>query len=115
MDSVYDIVINANRTLDVNIQAYYISGGTEQPFSFDDYDNAKLEVRKDKNSAPIITFSTIDGSIELMANKFRLFKQAEDLNVREGEYLYDMVLYGVTMPVRAFLSGKFIIQSIITK
>lgn len=109
--SVYDIVINANKTLDVSIQAYFMSGTTQQPFSFDDYTSAELIVKKTKNSDPVLTFSTVDASIELMADKFRLHKAAADLNVREGEYIYEMVLYGMTIPVRAFLEGKFIINT----
>lgn len=114
-DSVYDIVINANRTLDVTIDAYYLSGTTEVPFSFDNYLSATLQVRKTSTTSPVLTFSTTDGSIVLMNGQFRLNKAHTDLNVREGEYYYDMVLHSVESPNRAFLSGKFIIEKIITQ
>lgn len=117
-DSAFNLTINKRRTLNVNITAYYLSGGTEVDFDFSSYTGAVLQVRT-KPDAPfvVLEFSTDDGSITLPATggTFNLFKSAEDLvNVRAGEYRYDMYLISATYPKRAFLSGVFTINSTIT-
>lgn len=111
-DSVYDIVINANSTLDVIIEAVILSGSTEVPFVFDDYYAGALVV-KDR-SKEILNLNTDNGGLTLLPEgKFRLFGIAEDLNIRAGEYSYNLFITSIDFPVRQFISGKFIIQSVI--
>lgn len=117
-DSAFNLTINKQRTLNVNVTAYYISGDTEVDFDFSSYTGAFLQVRT-KPDAPfvILSFNTSDASITLPATggTFNLYKTAEELAVvRAGEYRYDMYLISPTYPKRAFLSGLFTINSIIT-
>lgn len=117
-DSIFNLTINKQRTLNVNVTAYYISGDTEVEFDFSSYTGATLQVRT-KPDAPfvVLSFNTDDGSITLPVSggTFNLYKSADDLaKVRAGEYRYDMYLKSATYPKRAFLSGVFTINSIIT-
>jgi len=117
-DSNFNLTINKQRTLNVNIAAFYLSGDTEVEFDFSSYTGATLQVRM-KPDAPfvVLQFSTDDGSITLplSGGTFNLYKSADDLaKVRAGEYRYDMYLKSPTYPKRAFLSGVFTINSIIT-
>lgn len=117
-DMQYDILINKQRTLNVNLTAYYVSGGTEYDFDFSNYTGATLQVKM-KPDAPftILDFDTDDGSITLPTSggTFNLYKSAADLaKVRAGEYRYDMYLKSATTPKRAFLSGSFTIIDRIT-
>lgn len=117
-DSVYDIKINRNRTLNQVFEAYFLSGNTEVPFDFSPYSGATLEVKKNYASEHIIlTFSTSDGSIVLgVDGQFSLVKSADDLDkVRANNYQYDMYLSNTSSPKRAFLSGDFIISDYITQ
>lgn len=117
-DSVFNLTINKQRTLDVNIAAYYFSGDTEMEFDFSSYTGATLQVRT-KPDAPfvVLEFDTDDGSIVLPASggTFNLNKTATQLSiVRAGEYHYDMYLKSSAYPKRAFLSGIFTINNRIT-
>jgi hypothetical protein len=112
-DSQYNLILNKQRTLNVNITAYFISGGTEIEFDFSSYTGATLQVRT-KPDAPflILSFNTSDGSIvlPLSGGTFNLNKtEAQLTGIRAGEYWYDMYLSSVTYPKRAFLSGQFTI------
>ncbi len=119
-DSGWDILINKDRTLDVDVTAYYNSGDTCVDFQFDAYSGAVLQVKMKPDSPfTILTFSTTDGSITLPVSggTFNLFKSAEDLaKVRAGKYHYDMYLIPIVDATvkRAFLSGEFIISDRIT-
>ena len=116
-DSIYDMKVNRNRTLDQTFDAYFTSGATEFPFDFTVYSGATMQVRKQFGSSfTALTFSTDDGSIILGANgQFKLIKSAEDLQkVRAGEYKYDMYLSSATIPKRAFLSGDFTLFNYVT-
>lgn len=110
-DSQYNLIINKDRTLMVNITAQYLSGSTMVDYDFSSYSGACLQVRL-KPDSPFITlqFNTTDGSIVLPASggTFQLYKTAAQLEkIRAGEYFYDMYLISNTYPKRAFLSGSF--------
>ena len=116
-DSQYNLILNKQRTLNVNITAQYVSGtttgNTYVDFDFSSYTGATLQVRN-KPDAPfvVLQFSTTDGSIVLPVSggTFNLNKTATQLaTVRAGEYFYDMYLSSATYPKRAFLSGSFTI------
>ena len=114
-DSQYNLILNKQRTLNTNITATYISGGTEYEFDFSSYSAATLQCRR-KPDAPfvVLQFNTTDGSIVLPATggTFQLIKTDTELaDVRAGEYYYDMYLSSVTYPKRAFLSGQITIIS----
>ncbi len=112
-DSQYNLILNKGRTLNINITAYYLSGGTEYEFDFSSYSAATLQVRqKPESPFVILEFSTTDGSIVLPASggTFNLNKTAVSLaNLRCGEFMYDMYISSSTYPKRAFLSGSFTI------
>jgi hypothetical protein len=117
-DSQYNLILNKQRTLKVNITAQTLSGDTYTDFDFSSYSAATLQVRT-KPDAPFVTlqFSTTDGSIvlPLSGGTFQLVKTAEQLAiVRAGEYVYDMYLTSALYPKRAFLSGTFTIIPNIT-
>jgi len=108
--SKYDMIVVRDRTLNTVITAQYndpISGVT--PFDFASYTGATLQVKsKMESSTVLLEFSTTDDSIELLQNgQFKLFKSAEDMNIRAGEYYYDMYISSTVYPKRAFLSGGF--------
>jgi hypothetical protein len=118
-DSVYDMKVNRNRTLDQTFDAYFVSGDTEYEFDFgaNGYTGATMQVRKQFGSTfTALTFSTSDGSITLGANgQFNLNKSATDLQkVRAGDYIYDMYLSSASVPKRAFLSGEFKLFNYVT-
>jgi hypothetical protein len=116
-DSQYNLILNKSRSLKVSIVAQIPSGDTYVDFDFSSYTGATLQVRlKPDASYVILGFNTNDGSIILPASggTFQLIKTAEELDVRAGEYYYDMYLESVTYPKRAFLSGSFTIIPNIT-
>ena len=116
-DSVYDILINRNRSFDQTFDAYFTSGTTEYPFDFSVYTGATMEVRKQFGSSfTALTFSTDDGTIILGLNgQFNLNMTAENLKkVRAGDYIFDMYLSSATVPKRAFLSGNFKLYNYVT-
>lgn len=116
-DATYNIIIKKDRSLNQKFQAYFTSGSTEYDFDFTAYSGATLDVKRNFNSADtIITFSTDDGSIILGLNgEFSLIKSAALLeNIRANNYIYDMYLSSITVPKRAFLSGKFTIKDRVT-
>ena len=116
-DSIYDMKVNRNRTLDQTFNAYFTSGTTEYNFDFSVYTGATMEVRKQFGSTfTALTFSTDDGSITLgLDGEFNLNKSAADLQkVRAGDYIYDMYLTSATVPKRAFLSGEFKLYNYVT-
>ena len=116
-DSIYDMKVNRNRTLDQTFDAYFTSGSTEYEFDFTVYTGATMQVRKQFGSTfTALTFSTDDGSIVLGLNgQFTLSKSAADLQkVRAGDYIYDMYLTSASVPKRAFLSGEFKLHNYVT-
>jgi hypothetical protein len=114
-DALYDMTINKDRTLKMNITAQTLSGGTYTDFDFSSYTGASLQVRlKPDSPYVVLNFNTNNGSIVLpiSGGTFQLNKTAQQLEkIRAGEYLYDMYLISPTYPKRAFLSGSFIIVS----
>ena len=116
-DSIYDMLVNRNRTLDQTFNAYFTSGDTEYNFDFSVYTGATMEVRKQFGSTfTALTFSTDDSSIVLgLDGEFKLVKSAADLQkVRAGDYIYDMYLTSTSTPKRAFLSGDFKLYNYVT-
>lgn len=106
----YDMIVARDRTLNTIITAEYndpVSGVT--PFDFSTYTGATLQVKsKPESSVVLLEFSTDDQSIVFMTDgKFQLSKTAEEMNIRAGDYYYDMYISSVIYPKRAFLSGGF--------
>ena len=104
--SVYDMVVDRDKTLNVAVSTTYFSGSTEYSFDFTPYTGGTLTVKN--NSGTIVqSFSTSDGSIVLqVGGVFKLIKTYTEMNtVRSGEYRYDMYLSSATYPKRAFLRG----------
>lgn len=116
-DVKYNLVINRNRDLDVSIQCEVYSGDSFIGyFDFTPYTGATLQAKvKCTDSFSPLTFSTTDGSIELLADGvFKLVKPYSDLKIRAGEYFYDMYLTSVSANKRAFLSGNLIVEDSIS-
>ena len=116
-DSIYDLKVNRNRTLNQTFDAYFTSGDTEYNFDFSVYTGATMEVRKQFGSSfTALRFSTDDNSIVLGLNgQFTLTKSAEALQkVRAGDYIYDFYLSSASTPKRAFLSGDFKLHNYVT-
>lgn len=105
--SLYDMICDRDRSLNVSITATYFDLGVEQPFDFTPYSGATLVV-KNAQGTILITFDMSDGSIELLPNGiFKLVKTAEEMNaVRAGIYNYDMYLSSGLYPKRGFLKGQ---------
>ena len=110
-NGVLDLTINRDRDLDQTFHAVMLSGTTEVDFDFatNGYTGATMEVKiRSTDVDPIITFSTVDGSLELKASgRFTLAKSASELLQKSGKYHYDMYVSSSTYPKRAFLSGDF--------
>lgn len=107
-DTTYNILINRNRYLNLTFQCEVYSGGTfHNYFDFTAYTGASLIVKNNaSDSFSPLSFSTADGSIELLTNgQFKLTKNANQLGLRAGDYVYGMVLNSPSMQKRAFLSG----------
>ena len=104
--SVYDMIVDKDRSLASIINCTYYSGSTEVPFNFTSYTAATLTVKNDKGTI-LIVFNTTDGSIVLGTTSFQLVKTAAEMNVvRAGVYDYDMFITSPALPKRAFLRGK---------
>jgi len=121
-DTNIDLVIKKDRTLASVISCVYYTGTTtpvEVDFDFSNYTGAELAVKKDSRSSnTILEFSTTDGSIVLgtTGNTFQLNKSDVELAyLKTGTFYYDMYLISASLPKRAFISGKFIIEDRITE
>ena len=118
-DGDYDIIFQVNRTLAQEFQATFFSGETEYNFDFTDYNAAVLQVRTKPDFPTIILeFNTSDNSI-ILGNDgiFSLTKSADDMNIRFGEYVYDMYLVPIADATskREFMRGKFTLTDDVTK
>lgn len=116
-ETQYDIIIKKDRTLKINMSCVYLSGDTEIDFNLSSYIGAELDVKRtSKSDRTILNFNTDDDSIILSTgNTFQLNKTSTELaNIPIGEFRYDMYLISSTLPKRAFISGKFIIEDRIT-
>lgn len=115
-DTQYDLLVNKNYEIKSYLTAQYYSGDTSDElinFDYATYDGAELVVKQRSTSNnPVLTFSTNDGSIVLYENGvFGLFKTTQAMKkIAAGEYLYSMFLHKGSER-RAFLSGKFTIES----
>ena len=108
----YDLIVVRDRTLNTVITAEYhdpVSGLT--PFDFASYTAATFQVKsKPESTVVLMEFNITDNSIELFQDgKFKLFKDAGDIQRRAGQYWYDMYLSSAIYPKRAFLNGNFTI------
>ena len=115
-DGNYNIIFQVNRTLDQGFQATFYSGDTEYNFDFSPYTGASLAVRvKPDFPTALLEFDTDDGSIVLgLDGHFSLVKSAEEMNIRHGDYVYDMYLRA-TNDKREFLRGNFTLTNDVTK
>ena len=108
LDSVYDIQVNRDRSLDAVVSATFMSGNTEVPFYFSGFSGACFTIKNEFGTI-LMTFNTNDGSIVLSStgNTFQLIKTYQEMaTVRSGVYPYDMYLSNAQLPKRAFLRGK---------
>jgi hypothetical protein len=115
-----DMVISKSMDLDAVMTCQYYTGTTINDivdFDFTNYTGATLVVKQNyKNDKAILTFDTSDGSIVLgtTGGTFQLKKTSAELSTLPiGEFQYTMWLRSTTQTHRAFLSGKFIIESVI--
>lgn len=115
-DASYDMIVNKNRNLNAYLHCVYVDNGIEYDFDFTVYEVAMLHVKQKPNSTtPLLVLSTINNTIELLdEGRIRFVADPADLNVRAGEYVYDMYLYNEDYTKRQFLSGRFIIQETVT-
>ena len=119
-DTGAEIIINQNRSLNLEIICDVYSGETQIGyFNFSGYTGATLEVRTNPNdNIHVLRFSTSDGSIVLGSGRFNLIKTPAGTNVRAGKYYYDMYLSSPSEPKRAFLTcgegNRFIIKDTVT-
>lgn len=106
-DTTYNILINRNRYLNLTFECEVLSGDTFYSFDFTPYTGATLIVKNNVDDTFIpLSFSTADGSIELLSNGlFKLKKTSSQLGIRAGDYVYGMQLHSSTIQNKAFLSG----------
>jgi len=115
-DVTYDMIVNKNRTLEVEFIAEVCSGDTVSGrFEFSGYTGAILEVKvRPQDDFVILKLDSTDNEIVLFSDGLFTFnKSAQGMNVRAGEYVYDMYLIEGIIK-RAFLAGKFIIIEDVT-
>lgn len=113
--SEYDMIIVRNRSLNTSITCEITSSTGTTAFDFSTYTGAVLQVKvRTDSSTAVLEFNTVDGSILLgVDGKFSLVKTSAELQVRAGDYFYDMYLISPVQTKRAFLKGGFkIIQNI---
>lgn len=115
-DTAYDLVVNKNRNLNATLHCIYVEDGVEYDFNFQDYDTALMHVKKRSDDNTIIlALSTIENTIELLPQgRIKFVADPEKMNVRAGEYVYDIYLYSTDYTKRQFMSGRFIIKSTVT-
>jgi hypothetical protein len=119
-DAEYNMVINKSMDLSATITCQYYTGTTVNDivdFDFSNWTGSTLVVKQNyKNDKAILTFDTSDGSIVLSSTggTFQLKKTSTELSTLPlGEMEYTMWLRNAQYTHRAFLSGKFIIESVI--
>lgn len=115
-DCNYDIVVNMNRTLKATLHCQFLSGDTYVDFSFDEYSAIIMQVKQKPDSENVIlALSSINNRL-VMHDEGRLEFDVDNstMNIRAGEYVYDIYLYSTTFPKRAFMSGKFIVKATTT-
>lgn len=115
-DSNYDIVVNKNRTLNATLHCQYLSGDTYVDFSFDNYQYIIMHVKSRPDSEKVVLSLSNIASTLLMQPQGRLQFKAEHklMDLRVGEYVYDIYVYNNDENKRAFLSGKFTVQATVT-
>lgn len=115
-DVHFDIIVNRNRTLHSIVFCELETEEGIEPFPFDDYDNIVMQVKNSYNSDNVVlALSNITNTL-LMHTDGRLEFDVEEqtMNVRAGEYVYDMYLHKTGQRKRAFMSGKFIVKDTVT-
>lgn len=120
LDSKYNLFIYKDRDLDREIICETYSGDTKiGTFDFSAYSGACMQVKiKPTDTYSVLEFNTLDGSIVLGSNGvLQLIKDASELNIKAGNYVYDMYLIknGNAQSKRQFLSGNFIITQDVTE
>jgi hypothetical protein len=118
-DSVeYDIEsVERNRTLNKQIETDVYSGETYLGnFNFGLYTGATLQVRSKPNDYNLVLeFKTVDGSIVFGNGIFTIKKSHSQMDIRGGDYFYDMYLSSSTEPKRGFMFGKFKIVETVSR
>ena len=107
--SVYHLFTERNKTLDKTFQTEVYSGSTYiGAFAFEAYTGATLIVKtRPTDINPILSFSTDAGSITMLTGGvFKLTKSASQMNLRRGQYCYEMYL-NRSGETRGFLRGQF--------
>lgn len=119
-DAQYDMIINKSMDLDAVLTCQYYTGTTAADivnFDFTNYSGATLAVKRDsKSTVTILEFDTLDGSLVLgtTGGTFNMVKTSTELStIPIGTFEYFMWLRSSTQTHRAFLSGQFIIESVI--
>jgi len=115
-DTSYDIVVNRNRTLKAVLHCQYLSGSTYVDFNFDEYDTVLMHVKQKPDSDNVLlALSSINNTLVMLPDG-RLSFDVDNttMNLRAGEYVYDIYLYSTDYAKRAFMSGKFIVNSTVT-
>lgn len=115
-DVRYDIIVNKNRTLNQVIDCSLEENGEMKPFPFGDYDNIMMHVKSNYNSKHVVlALSNITDTIEMDNRGFLIFNVPEQLmNMRSGEYVYDIYIHKEGERKRAFMGGKFIVKDTVT-
>lgn len=115
-DIKVDLIVNRNRNLEKVLHCVYIEDGIEMDFNFEDYDIAMMHVKKRfEDEKAVLVLSTINNTIQLFAEgRIQFIADNTTMNVRPGEYVYDLYLYNDVVPKRQFMSGNFIVQETVT-
>lgn len=114
----YDIEsVERNRTLNFQIDTEVYSGETYLgKFNFALYSGATLQVRSKPNDYNLVMeFKTVDSSIVFGNGFFTIKKSHTQMDIRGGDYYYDMYLSSSTEPKRGFMFGKFKIVETVSR
>jgi hypothetical protein len=107
---VFSLTVEKNKTLNKTFQCeiYDQDNVFKGYFPFSAYTGASLTVKTKANSFnTIIEFNTSNNSIVLSENgEFTLSKSAIEMNIKSGEYVYEMYLTSADEK-RGFLRGRF--------
>lgn len=116
-DNKFNILINRNRYLNLTVQCEVYSGETFQRyFDFSLYTGATLQVKTNKgDKISPLTFTTTDSSIQFLTDgMFKLYKTADQLKLRAGNYEYDMILNSASVKKYAFITGTITINETVS-
>lgn len=75
------------------------------------YTSGIMEVKKNERSlTSVLTFSTADSSLIIGVSKVTLDKDASEMIIDSGEYVYDIALYDASDNRRTFVEGTFTVK-----